>query len=468
MAGKRVGLLPGTYILPAVTSSNTAAITMMNGGPSAGQPTYIASTIPQAAILTQWNGSAYVQSTFRGGDIALRADNFYIYGIQFNNYNSGAAITTWGSNHTIDTCGFQNINVGSIFCATSTACSEGGDNCGAITGGQGAGTPNFVNLLVTNCYFNNVTSSFPQSAGYANNFNCNAVDLFQHTNTTIQYCECVHVYSLYFLKGACGPYTIQNNYVHDCAAFARAPINAFPEYCSPIVTGARSTIRNNICYNVLSIATGSAGNPGQVDCDLYNNTFCYTATSGDALKIFTYHDATTYLPLPHGTPGTTCTFYNNILYPQNSKSSGTTYQFTANGIDLTTPFGRPYNQIMSLMNYNCHTNKNGGYFVAQDTFNAGQTWSSLSAWRAGTGFDANSIQADPALAQLAGPTGPASFRLRGTNGTGGSSPCVGSGRTGGASSGSIVNIGAWDGVVTQIGINWSPPSLPSPPFLRVS
>jgi len=55
------------------------------------------------------------------------------------------------------------------------------------------------------------------------------------------------------------------------------------------------------------------------------------------------------------------------------------------------------------------------------------------------------------------------------------SPCIGAGRVGGVASGTACNIGAWDGTVTQIGASFTsgagsspPPAVPNPPVLTVS
>src|SRR5262249_30000885 len=60
IAGKRVGLLDGTYVLKGIGTGNGGYIqSVANGGPSAGQPTVIAAVNPRAAVITTNNGGTY-------------------------------------------------------------------------------------------------------------------------------------------------------------------------------------------------------------------------------------------------------------------------------------------------------------------------------------------------------------------------------------------------------------------------
>jgi len=86
----------------------------------------------------------------------------------------------------------------------------------------------------------------------------------------------------------------------------------------------------------------------------------------------------------------------------------------------------------------------------------GSNDSSLVAWQASAGApDARSIAANPVFTSAITPgAGSAQFKL------GAGSPCLGAG-TGG------VNIGAWDGTVTQIGSNFAASQIQTPASPRL-
>jgi hypothetical protein len=456
MAGKKVGLLPGTYVLPqghydpVGGRSNTLVVT---AGGSSGSPTTFQSTTPRAAILTHWNGSSYVQSD-NGGHPAVvlnfSADWCSLVDVALDKCTGG--VQTWGNNHVYSGCSFTNI---SATFANIYLNVVGGDNFAAIGGGGVNQSPpavlQYSGLTVSNCYFFNITSA---AAGYIGNFNCNCVDLFAHGNITVQNCEAKNVFSLFYPKGQCGVFTIQNNYVHDCNAMFRTFNVAWPELCSPTVPGARCTVRNNIGWNLVCASLDS-GNAGQVDTDIYNNTFGVTAVGNgnQSINIYTNNDDLSYGNWSvangfHGTPATTCTWYNNILYPINTPTAGySQWRFRPSGNGDSPPPGRPHDQIFTLINFNAYTNKASNFFNALDDYNTGTSWSGIAAWRAGTGYDGNSIQVDPLLVNEATPAVVGDFKLQG------GSPCVLSGRVGGLLAGAACDIGAW-GQGGNPGKNW--------------
>jgi hypothetical protein len=77
-------------------------------------------------------------------------------------------------------------------------------------------------------------------------------------------------------------------------------------------------------------------------------------------------------------------------------------------------------------------------------------YDTLAAWRSASSLDAHSITGDPLFASaIVSGKGPEQFKL------GASSPCRGAGRVGGVASGASVDLGAWDGTVTQIGCDFA-------------
>ncbi len=78
------------------------------------------------------------------------------------------------------------------------------------------------------------------------------------------------------------------------------------------------------------------------------------------------------------------------------------------------------------------------------------TYDTIAAWRTASSLDAHSITGDPMFAGAIAPgNGPVQFKLAA------SSPCRGAGRVGGVPSGAVVDMGAWDGNVTQIGCDFA-------------
>lgn len=455
IAGKRVGLLPGTYVLPAPTNAGGGYGYYINIGAAgtSAAPTVIQATVPRQAILTMWNGSSFLNTAFRASALWLSGPYINLVGLAFDKLNTGSAVNCRASNLVIDSCSVTNLDCTALFTAEGTA----GDNTAAIYL-QEVGDPLASGLLITNCYFNGI---YNQSGSPAYSFNSNAISGFQFTDVTIQFCECVNTHSLFYPKGKCGYYTVTNNFVHDCACFMRDIPSAFPTYNAPVASAPYCTIANNIAWNVTCIAGGYFGNPGQVDHLIYNNTFCMTAgTYGCNWQIPTYSSDPVYGSSPQPTSSK---FFNNIIFDMTAASqSWITFHFMSGGNGGVLP----YNKVMTSMDYNCFSDHGSDWFVVKDDA-LGQTWSSLAAWQTASGFETHSVQADPMFASST-PSSPADFQLQS------GSPCKGIGRVGGVASGAVTDIGAWGngGVpVTRIGTDFGSASgsvTPQPPTLTVS
>jgi hypothetical protein len=149
-------------------------------------------------------------------------------------------------------------------------------------------------------------------------------------------------------------------------------------------------------------------------------------------------------------------WYNNTVYNPSTASSPPAGQFATSGSSApiyhynniwNTTSGSVYvnltNSSITVCDYNC-------YATASVTGN--------------TGFDKHSITSNPTFSTTITPgSGSNQFQLAS------GSPCLGAGRVGGLSTGVAVNMGAWDGTVTQIGCNFLSGSLvPNAPTLTVS
>jgi hypothetical protein len=149
-------------------------------------------------------------------------------------------------------------------------------------------------------------------------------------------------------------------------------------------------------------------------------------------------------------------WYNNTIY--NSPSA----QFAATGASAPV---QHYNNIWATSTGSTSLNFTAGSLTVCD-YNCYATASAAGA----SGFDTHSIKSNPTFSATIIPgNGPNQFQLAS------GSPCAGAGRAGGVSTGAAVNMGAWDGKVTQIGCSFlsgtsAPPVpvVPNAPTLSVS
>jgi hypothetical protein len=95
---------------------------------------------------------------------------------------------------------------------------------------------------------------------------------------------------------------------------------------------------------------------------------------------------------------------------------------------------------------------------------AGGPKTSIAAWAAAlpsacVGKDSHSLAQGVTFSNTSGTRLKATdYQLPGTYGRSGTSPGANAGRSDGTTGGTVVNMGAWDGVVTQIGCSWLDPS----------
>jgi hypothetical protein len=176
----------------------------------------------------------------------------------------------------------------------------------------------------------------------------------------------------------------------------------------------------------MSVDVNSTGR--EQSLNFFSNTV-YNALSGSIPSIADMRQLTS----------TNSEFYNNIIV-----TTGATGSTTGHGL-IVFSAGQ-----FSPVNYNC-------YFVHSQNSMWGQgssTSSTFSAWQSTAGSpDANSTTSNPTFSATITPAnGPTQFQL--WSGSPVLSTGANPGRVGGTSGGATVNMGAWDGVVTQIGAAW--------------
>jgi hypothetical protein len=413
IAGKKVGLLPGTYAVGSLTSGSDASdyqrpVLHIPAG-TAGTPTVVQSVQPRLAIINFANSSntnsCIGQNT--GGTGHWTLDGIVINATGFN----GSVISYFpgGSNSgaTIQNCeiyGLAAITVGNNYAGLFQQNAQGS--------------------LIQNNYFHDIHK--PSQPDH-----CHAFEEYGCSNTQFLYNTIMNCDTGIDGKVSDNNCTIAYNYFYNC------PYGTVQGY-----DGDQNSAEapNTFHHNVID----SCGQQKLVDVSSicaqpvtwYNNT-CYDTRSGSVSTI----DLRT-------TVTSSVKYYNNLAV------------LTANGAGPYTGTVRFSAGAIASCDYNCYYFKD--YTSA---WGQGSTYSTLAAWKASAGSpDSHGITSNPNFfAAITPGAGPTQFQLSGTYGHGGSSPCAATGQNGG-------NIGAWDGTVSQIGCNFLSAAIatPSAPSLVVS
>jgi hypothetical protein len=318
----------------------------------------------------------------------------------------GALITTSASSVSVINCEIFNFAV----------VGNEGNNCGGMIM-QGVSAP-----VITNNYFHDITAS-----GDATSIeHCHGYEEFGSLNSIIKFntfANCTG--GAIDPKTGCAGQIMANNYFYNCGTNGSG--NGVGAICGadgaegdPNNPSTAYTLNNNIFDSCGSEIATDVNNVRQQNFIAFNNTI-YNTQSGNInpvnLRVLS---------------GASCQFFNNIVVTTANSSGGG--GAGAGGLAFTT---------------SGWTNvKNNCYFFNSSTSMWGQSGtnsSSLSAWQAQTGSpDVGSIASNPVFTSSITPAnGTAQFKL------GSGSPCIGTGSGG-------VNMGAWDGIQTQIGCSFAP------------
>lgn len=217
-------------------------------------------------------------------------------------------------------------------------------------------------------------------------------------------------------------FVIRYNYFHDFTQYWIIGLDT--EYIAQAANDAyqECLIHNNVVVDAIGLWYCKTSSPTRMSVTFYNNTFVHTSTIDSGLM---------------GTMMTTSDLfsaYNNIT-ERNGFSNG--------GWDIAVNNG-----AIGVIDFNMYDS--AVRFLALSAVGttdwSGTTYTSLASWVAATVADDNSIQATPDFAMTEG--GAADYKLD----TG--SPGLNAGRVGGLIGGATRHMGAWDGVVTQIGKDW--------------
>jgi hypothetical protein len=418
IAGKRVGLLSGTYNVYNLWLSaawNSPALNIPGGTASA--PTVIQSVTPQGAHITANNGGALPGNS--GSSVSIIGQGYqyakgYVvfdglvisdsngYGIYVNGGGTSAEGAGGGS-FIIRNCEIYNIS------------GDASNNPGCMMQYFSQGN------LIQNCKLHDCTGSGASLHNFAAIFSFNC-----HGNTyeynTIYNCNS----GIYDKNPGNGGHTYRYNYIE--------ALGVSPQSCLEDCSGGSAGDVTSAHHNILVASSGVGWWTGQDQTFpshqsllFYNNT-CYSSGSSGSLMYWAAGAAVS--------PPAQVTHYNNIYYATGSPGPYGNVAFLTAGL--------------AASNYNCYQSNGATTACIGTSATAGlATLYTLPLWSTLFGFDGNSFAANPSFSSPGVKLSPAGYTLNS------GSPCTGAGRVGGTSSGAVCNLGAWDGTITQIGCNFS-------------
>jgi hypothetical protein len=435
-SGKRVGLLNGTYNVGFLMSTTRDAPALNIDGGSSGSPTFIGAVNARQAIITANNGS------YGGGN--------------------GNQSSMLAHNKSVPHQGYVTVD-GLVLSGASTFCFEVGNydftnnalpgvvlqNC-EITGNSAANSSvaSGVNLCVIalfkatgfrchNCYIHD-------NFGWSDASHFSATYVWQSQGTTFEYCTLVNTGGLHGKEAANQGTTIQYNYIdwtNGPTGQNGACIMGFDGAPQGGLTQTTSIHNNILLGNDEFMDLEAELNNGgwTTPVLIYNNTMISTSgISDDGVRWFEQNPGSRLLK-----------FYNNLFFDSGHAPGGYGYVIANSG-------------AFALCDYNCYGGSSRWTLVPPGSHSSAgaNTYSSLSAWQAAISADAHSQNGVAAFSN----GGALAQKYRVTSGL-----AYQAGKVGGVSSGATVNIGAWDGIATQIGSSTTGGvTIPDPPILSVS
>lgn len=387
IAGKRIGLLDGTYI---ASNTNYEGVGFNVPSGSSGAPTILESVNPRGAIITGRSGASYPGSqgligVISGSYVTIR--NLTVTDGVFK----GIAVF-YSNNVRIEGCHVYDFNLSKD---PAYAALYPGDNVEGIRI-EGSNDCVVSNCKIHNCY----------NAGGATNHNGSGTKSYNNNRTIYEYLEIYDCASGLYDKNGNNDTTVRYCYIHDLGTAAGELLCGFD---MPTASGT-FTIHHNVLVGNGAMATANDFSIGH-NLVTYNNTVDLT---GNATTVW-----------DHRTDTQNVSFYNNIIR-RNGYSAG---------------YGDVYMSGARAATWDYNLWDNSSILIRA----GGTTYSTLSSWQS-TGSDPHSIQGSPLFVGTG--SGASVYQLNP------SSPAKSLGRIGGISSGSVIDAGAFDGSVTQIGCDF--------------
>ncbi len=410
MAGKRVGFIGGTYNVASMTSGSSPSdyqhpIFHIPSG-SSGSPTYVGSSdasgheSPRAAVFVS-SSSAGVNAVF--GQNPNSAGYWTLSGVVING-NSYPNSLVYASYPT---------SPGTIYTGAGTAPGIAIQNCeiyGIAATAVGANEAciflqGALNAIVTNNKLHDVTK--PAQPDHAHCYEEYACSGTQFTYNTVY-----NATSGAEAKAGSGGTIVAYNYLYNCSTNALEGFDGAEG--NPNSPSTAYSIHHNVFDSCGPVHACDVNNTTSQAIDWHSNTI-YDTRSNSNVTLDLRSSAANLITL------------HDTIVVATANSGGDSY----GGLALTS--GGVVESDYNCFDYNTNT---GGWGLS------GTLQNSLSAWQSAASLDAHSIASNPQFVSTIVPgAGPNQFKL------GSGSPCLGTG-TGG------INMGAWDGLATQIGSNF--------------
>lgn len=442
-AGKRVGLLPGTYDVSQFQQTAAAVLLQVASG-TAASPTVIQSVTPRAAILTAKVGTTY----FNNGNIIGSGAN----GVGSNPYvqyitikdlvitgtNSGAI--SFNATGYVASCPGIVIEGCVIYDVVNP---DGSANKGGISLGTALKGAVVRNCLIYDCY----------QAGIPRNSHGNAAGIYDWAiSTVIEYCtiydcQCA-VYQKNQMDGPPQGEIFRFNYVYTKTAGMSCVFSGFNNAFGTTPPYSPTTVYGNVFENASSLHHNS--NDGttalQADWNFYNNTI-WTDGTGNNWCWGTMIESAAAIAA-----GCRVNIYNNITV----RPAG--LYDVARGDVAVAPGG------WGTFNYNTWPSDACFGLSTSDPLYP-TSLINLAQWKvANPGVEVNGLAGVPSfVGSLTRGGGALQYALSST------SLGKGAGRVGGAAAGAVVDMGAWGSGATKIGCDFSTTTVvaPKPPALTV-
>jgi hypothetical protein len=439
MAGKRIGVLPGTYSLQSYVSSGFALdwqepVLIVPSGTSASAMTLLQSTQPLGAIidfgLTDTNNGGANGMPGIGTSGNSLSQWVIIDGFELRNANTSLMRVGGGSLA-------GQIIVRNNYVHHSYSTSNGGNSAGIVV-------YNCSGPLVQNNYITDIVNTYGRNSG---------VECWFSNNHVLEYNTIV------MSNSGAGAIYIKNASQHDATIrYNYCDLSAAPSYggsgaCAWDLSGTSSStsvFHHNIVLANFCMGTNIAGvNTVSIaeNQRFYNNTFVGTNNFG-GLQTFG--------------SGAYLTHYNNIYSDSTAGGRG------AVDTNTTAP---------TLTDYNLYPPTVSLGLTSSGSTDYPTLYSSTAAWAAAlpsacTGKDAHSVIGAPTF--VGGTPALPAHKYQLASGSLGK----GTGRSNGQTSGTALDMGAWGGTdattgqpIAQIGCNFTPGSpiaIPMAPALTVS
>lgn len=418
-AGKRVGLLDGTYNVGSMMSTTRDAPALKIEGGTAGSPTVIAAVNARQATITANNGAygggngnrsamlSHDGTTSNLGYVTIDGlvlTGCSIYCLEFGKYD------------------FTNSAIPGIIVQN---CEITGNNASSSTVASGVNVCPIVVQRTTGAKF--INTYIHDNTGWTDGSHFSAVYQWTSDGTIYEFCTLVATGGLHGKEGGNQGTIIRYNYIEWLTGPDGQNGHCIQGFDGATTGGLTQTSKfhNNVLVGKAGFFDLQAelGNGGwTTNLEIFNNT-CI-APSGISVAGLVYYEqtASTFL----------LKFYNNIFYDGASPSG---YGYALCNVDA-----------FSICNFNCWGGSSGSVWNTVAGGNHGSTGATsrnFTGWKSAIGsLDAASVNTAASFNNQ----GPYALQYTVTTGA-----AYQTGKTGGTAGGSTVNMGAWDGIVTQIG-----------------